>query len=74
MIDEIDYFPKRDKYKKKKGSDNGENYQTLYVKALELVSDDKSKIIISERYKRLILANAKTINTICNGNFILLVE
>ncbi|MDA0692910.1 MAG: hypothetical protein O3A78_10200 [Nitrospinae bacterium] len=29
MIDEIDYFPKRDKYKKKKGGDSAEEWDAL---------------------------------------------
>lgn len=41
MIDEIDYFPRRDKYKKKKGVDTGEEWDAL--KKTKTVQDEKVK-------------------------------
>ena len=41
MIDEIDYFPKRDKYKKKKGVDTGEEWDAL--KKTKTGQDEKVK-------------------------------
>ena len=44
MIDEIDYFPKRDKYKKKKGLDTGEEWEALKkIKTGQDVTREKSK-------------------------------
>jgi len=43
MIDEIDYFPKRDKYKKKKGGDTAQEWDALKkVKTGQDISRGKS--------------------------------
>jgi hypothetical protein len=43
MIDEIDYFPKRDKYKKNKGGDITEEWNALKkVKTGREVANEKS--------------------------------
>lgn len=44
MIDEIDYFPKRDKYKKKKGLDSDEEWEALKkIKTGQDIPREKSK-------------------------------
>jgi hypothetical protein len=44
MIDEIDYFPKRDKFKKKKGGDSTDEWDALKkVKTGQDVSKGKSQ-------------------------------
>ena len=44
MIDEIDYFPKRDKYKKKKGGDSADEWDALKkAKTGQDVSKGKSQ-------------------------------
>lgn len=48
--------------------------RTLFIKALELVSDDRTKLVITDRNKQLIHANKKTIDNLSGGNFIILLE
>lgn len=47
----------------------GQYSNILFIKAVNLDSHDKSQIIVTERYKELIMANRETINHICNGHF-----
>ena len=46
----------------------------LYVRALDLVSGDKSRIVVTERYKTLIHANPQTLFTLANGHFYILMD
>ena len=48
--------------------------QVLYVKAIDVSEDNKSRIIITERYKQLIQSNPKTMYNICNGQMFVLVD
>ena len=46
----------------------------LYVRALDLVSGNESRIVVTERYKTLIHANPQTLFTLANGHFYILMD
>jgi len=50
------------------------NNNILYIKAFDISAENKSSIVISKRYKSLLTANQKTVYSICNGNFYLLID
>lgn len=46
----------------------------LYVRAIGIDQNNRSKVIITDRYKRLIQSNPETVYNICNGNMFLIVD
>lgn len=48
--------------------------KALIVKAYNVSSGDKSKIMLSKRYESLLTGNETTLSNICNGNFYILTE
>ena len=50
------------------------NFKTLYVKAIDVDPSNKSKIIITDRYRRLIQGNLSSLYNICNGGLFIIVD